>query len=168
MPESPGHHNAVAFLVRAMRSRGMEPVAAAGGGGCGLPDPPAIGRHEPDALALDAHGWVIGEVKRGPELFHGHTQEQLYDFTRLVDPDGKPFRLLLVVPGNYRRTARAAVREARGSLDRLAIVSPLPRRAQSAQPRTVAGPNVRVQRSNSASNPDGPAREARWSPPYSS
>ncbi|MGH2946710.1 MAG: hypothetical protein ACRDPC_10715 [Solirubrobacteraceae bacterium] len=113
-------------------------MAAAGGAGRDLPDPAKVGRHEPDALGLDRLGWVAGEVKRGPELFDRHTQEQLYDFTRLVERRGRPVRLLLVVPGPYRVAARQAVREAGGRVDRVTIVSPLRRRVEAPRPRRTA------------------------------
>jgi hypothetical protein len=165
VPESPGHRKAVVFLVHAMRRPGLQPVAAAGGGGFGLPDPPRIGRHEPDALAADTTGWVIGEVKLGPELFDHHMQEQLHDFTRLDDADGRPFRLVLVVPSTYRRRALAAVREAGGRVDRVTVVSPAPRPVK-ARPAAAAArtPLMRVQRPT-----DGFSASASRSPrPYAS
>src|SRR5207248_278843 len=116
MAESSRHRTRVAGLVRWMERQGVEVYYAAGGGERFLPNPPAVGEHEPDVLGWDAYGPVVGEVKLGPELYSRHTQEQFCDFTRATDADGRLVRLVLWVPGRWRVAAHHAVFKAGGQL----------------------------------------------------
>jgi hypothetical protein len=89
-----------------------------------LPDPPAVGRHEPDLLAraAQAERLVIGEAKCGDDLFTEHSQEQLSDFSTHVEKSGEHAAFVLAVPAGWRQEAVRAVAEAGGDLDRTTVV----------------------------------------------
>jgi hypothetical protein len=84
-----------------------------------LSDPPRIGRHEPDAIARDAMSGrlLIGEAKRGDELFTEHSQEQLADFSTHIEESGEHASFVLAVPQGWRIEAERAITEAGGDLE---------------------------------------------------
>jgi len=108
MAETPLHRDLVASLIShiALGEAAITRVA----GRPGHPDPDAIGRHEPDVLALTQGGvLVIGEAKTGPDLDEPTAREQIEDFSRAIGPNGEKATFWLCVPVEYAEQARAAI-----------------------------------------------------------
>lgn len=122
MRQIPLHRDLVHSLVEQIsRDHGLVSHAARIGT---LPDPPAIGRHEPDVLARGlSETLVIGEAKVGEDLFTETTQEQLHDFTHHVDEQtGEVAALVLAVPGGWRDEAQRALAAADADPERCSII----------------------------------------------
>jgi hypothetical protein len=103
-----------------------------------LPDPYAIGDHEPDLIAYRGIERLVGEAKRGPDLLTAHTLEQLRDFTTVPGPFGLPSRLILGVPPGYELMAAIALARSGGDPSRAEIVTLRPRlvrRRRARRPR---------------------------------
>jgi hypothetical protein len=122
MPQSPLHRNLVSALVEHIARNHAEVSNAAGVGT--LPDPPKIGRHEPDVLARGVGDkLVIGEAKIGDDIDAPTSQEQFADFTTyLDDSSGESAVMVLAVPEGWREKAEQAIREAGGNLDHATVV----------------------------------------------
>jgi hypothetical protein len=108
MSESPLHRDLGAYLIShiAMGEAAITHVA----GRIEHPDPYAIGRHEPDILALTEGGvLVIGEAKTEPDLEELTAQEQIADFSRAIGPNGEKATFWLCVPAEYGDAAQAAI-----------------------------------------------------------
>lgn len=85
MPETALHRDLVASLIRhvALGEAAVTHVA----GRVEHPDPYAVGRHEPDVLAVTKLGvLVIGEANTGPDLEEPTAREQIEDFSRASGP----------------------------------------------------------------------------------
>jgi hypothetical protein len=122
MPESERHKERVRALVDWMRGQGVTVSHAAGG--LTLPDPGAIGRHEPDAIGSKDGVLWIGEAKIGTDLSDQTSQEQFADFSRReMKETGESCRFILCVPKGYADDARQAVREAHGSTANLTVIA---------------------------------------------
>lgn len=122
MAESPQHKERVAGLVDWMRRQGANVTHAAGGQA--LPDPYAVGRHEPDALAMKDGVLWIGEAKVGTDLGAETSREQLKDFSqRQMTQSRKPCPFILCVPKGYDGHARQAVLAAGGSRADLTVIA---------------------------------------------
>ena len=122
MAESPQHKERVAGLVNWMDRQGATVTHAAGGSS--LPDPYAIGRHEPDALAIKDGVIWIGEAKIGTDLHAPTSQEQFADFsTRHMSESKQPCPFVLCVPKGYEGEARRAVIDAGGSTANLTVIA---------------------------------------------
>lgn len=123
MSESPLHRDLVSLLVSAI-ARDHAEVSQAAGASL-LPDPPAIGRHEPDALARGlSQTLIIGEAKTGPDLFEEVSQEHFYDFTHHLDEQtGELAAFVLIVPAGWREEAERALAAADADPDRYSIVT---------------------------------------------
>jgi hypothetical protein len=81
-----------------------------------LPEPPRVGRHQPDLAGRAPDGSAfIGEAKLGPELFDIHSQEQLADFSTYA-PDGERCALHLIVPAGWRDAGERAMITAAGRM----------------------------------------------------
>ena len=122
MPQSPLHRNLVSALVEHIARNHAEVSHGAGIGT--LPDPPKIGRHEPDVLARGVGDkLVIGEAKIGDDLDAETSQEQFSDFTTHVDDSsGEAAVMVLAVPKGWRGEAEKAIRAAGGNLERATVV----------------------------------------------
>jgi hypothetical protein len=101
-----------------------------------LPDPPKIGRHEPDVLATGFAGTpVIGEAKTGPDLFEERSLEQFDDFTH-HEVGGEVAALVLIVPEGFKEDAEAALKKAGAEPERVSVFElGLPPRATTKSPR---------------------------------
>jgi hypothetical protein len=122
MSESSVHGLLVASLIE-MISRDHGVVTHAAGSGL-IPDPPRIGDHEPDVLARGAitNTLVIGEAKRGEDLFEERALQQFLDFSTYVDEPTGPAALIIAVPKGWRDQAERAVQESGGSLERTSVL----------------------------------------------
>ena len=88
MPETPLHSDLVFALLS--RLAGVEGAVTNVAGHPGYPDPPRIGRHEPDLYLVSPSGRsIIGEAKTGPDLSDDVSCEQLADFSTYRDQDGE-------------------------------------------------------------------------------
>ena len=122
MAETPQHKGRVAGLIDWMKRQGASVTHAAGG--TGLPDPYAIGRHEPDVLAMKNGVLWIGEAKIGTDLGTKTAQEQFVDFSnRHMTNSTKPCPFVLCVPKGYEARARQAVLDAAGSTANLTVIA---------------------------------------------
>jgi hypothetical protein len=98
------HGDLVASLLSAIAS-GIAAVTHAAGRS-EYPDPPKIGRHEPDLHLLTDDGLlVLGEAKTGPDLGDERTREQIEDFCAAVGPNGEKATFWLCVPGGWTDAA---------------------------------------------------------------
>jgi hypothetical protein len=115
MPETPLHRDLVASLLTHLAgTRGAVTHVA---GRNEYPDPPRIGRHEPDILLVtDAGLSVIGEAKTGPDLADDTSREQLVDFSTHRGDDGERAAFWLCVPDGWRDQALTAIRDAGGEV----------------------------------------------------
>ena len=88
-----------------------------------LPDPPMISGHTPDLLAESLAGTLlIGLAKDGPELDSEQSAEQYRAFTNYKDPQsGELAALVVVVPGEFKDQAKAAIEKAGVSEDRFSV-----------------------------------------------
>lgn len=111
--KSPQHRLLVSSLVSKL-AYSCEVKYAAGVGT--LPEPPKIGRHEPDVIASANGRLVIGEAKLGPDLTDQTTREQLEDFCSHAGPDGEIAAFWLCVPDGWRQQAEEAIETAGGTL----------------------------------------------------
>jgi hypothetical protein len=109
-------------MVGWLQKQGVAVTNAAGG--MALPDPVAIGTHEPDAIGKkDAVLW-IGEAKVGTDLYTEHSQEQLREFSRRQMSDtGRPCPFILCVPKGWTQRARQAVVAAGGNTQNLTVIA---------------------------------------------
>jgi hypothetical protein len=130
MAETALHHRLVRVLVARMQSAGIRVTHAAGIHG--FPDPPRVGRHEPDVIGTrDGIRW-FGEAKTGDgDLWTAHSLQQFRDFSHRRHRSGQHCPLVVCVP-------RAAVGEAREAL--------LHAGARMANTRVVAPTGVRRRR----------------------
>lgn len=81
------------------------------------PDPPRIGRHEPDLYLVLPNGRsIIGEAKTGPDLSEEVSREQLADFSTHRDEDGERAVFWLCVPKGWKAQALAAINDAGGQV----------------------------------------------------
>lgn len=123
MAETPQHKQEVKRLVEWMAGQGVHVTHAVGD--FSLPDPPAHGRHEPDAVGKkDGVVW-IGEAKTGNgDLGTQHTYEQLHDFSRMqMTRGGAPCPFILCVPKAAASTAHSALRAAGSNLANTTVIS---------------------------------------------
>jgi len=122
MAESPAHQERVAALVDWMRQQGAQVTHAAGGSS--LPDPYAIGRHEPDAIGIKDGVFWIGEAKIGTDLTALTSQEQLFDFSqREMSDTHAPCPFILCVPPGFGPEAERSVIASGGSTANLTIIA---------------------------------------------
>lgn len=113
MSETPLHSDLVASLLSYLA--GIEGSVTHVAGHPGYPDPPRIGRHEPDLYLVSPTGrTVIGEAKTGPDLAGEVSREQLVDFSTHRDEDGERVAFWLCVPKGWAAQARLAVADAGG------------------------------------------------------
>ena len=123
MAETPEHKHEVKRLVKWMGSQGVDVTHAVGD--FSLPDPPAHGRHEPDAVGtMNGVVW-IGEAKTGNgDLGTQHTYEQLHDFSRMqMTGGGAPCPFILCVPKAAAPTAHAALQTAGANVGNTTVIS---------------------------------------------
>jgi hypothetical protein len=86
MSETPLHSDLVASLLSKIASEVAAVTHAAGRPE--YPDPPKVGRHEPDLYLLTDDGLlVLGEAKIGPDLTEERAQQQIADFCAAVGPN---------------------------------------------------------------------------------
>jgi len=117
MSETPLHGDLVAALVSYLA--GTEGAVTHVAGHPGYPDPPRIGRHEPDLYLASPDGRsLIGEAKTGPDLSEDVSREQLADFSTHRDDDGEHAAFWLCVPKGWKAQALAAIGEAGGETHR--------------------------------------------------
>jgi hypothetical protein len=117
MSETPLHGDLVAALLSYLA--GTEGAVTHVAGHPGYPDPPRIGRHEPDLYLVSPDGRsIIGEAKTGPDLSEDVSREQLADFSTYRDDDGEHAAFWLCVPKGWKAQALAAIGEAGGETHR--------------------------------------------------
>lgn len=123
MAETPQHKSLVRGLVDWMRRQGVRVTHAVGDPS--LPDPPAEGRHEPDAVGTKSGVIWIGEAKVGEsDLTTEHSLEQLHDFSRRsMTQSGKPCPFILCVSSGETATAREALRLAGANTANTTIIA---------------------------------------------
>jgi hypothetical protein len=122
MAESQLHKERVAALVGWLTNQGVEVTQASGG--LSLPDPEAVGRHEPDACGYKDGVLWIGEAKTGNDLDDPTSQEQFADFSnRQMASTQEACPFILCVPPGYSGSARQAVIDAGGSTVNLTIIA---------------------------------------------
>ena len=109
--ESGVHERIVRALVGYFLGQGWAVTAAA----CnGYPEPPKVGRHEPDAIARDSRQVVVfGEAKTGNgDIGTQHSREQYHDFSgRVMSGSGTPCPLHLCVPRAYKEELERVLAE---------------------------------------------------------
>lgn len=108
MSETPLHSDLVASLLSEIASE----VAAVShvAGRSEYPDPPKVGRHEPDLYLLTDDGLlVLGEAKIGPDLSEERAQQQIADFCAAVGPNGERATFWLCVPEEWSDAAWEAI-----------------------------------------------------------
>jgi hypothetical protein len=119
---SSGHDRIVEAMVSYFLGQGWRVSAAS----CqGYPEPPAVGRHEPDALGSDGRGVVFyGEAKTGDgDIGSQHSREQYHDFsTREMQGTGTPCLLYVCVPKGAVNVLRAVLAEEGLSAKRNVVV----------------------------------------------
>ena len=121
MSESPLHQQLVLELVEWMQQQGVDVTHASGG--LALPDPIAVGRHEPDAIGSFGGVTWYGEAKVGPDLDDQTSQEQFHDFTRrYMKNSEEPCKLVLCVPRAFEAAAGLAVEKAGGNPENLLVI----------------------------------------------
>jgi hypothetical protein len=122
MAESQQHKSLVRGLVDWMRTQGVTVTHAVGD--LQLPDPPRVGRHEPDALGTKQGVTWIGEAKLGEvDLSSTHSLEQMHDFSHRVMPNTKtPCPFVLCVSKGQDHAASAALGRAGANTDTTAII----------------------------------------------
>jgi hypothetical protein len=102
------HSDLVAALLSAIASEVAAVTHAAGRRE--FPDPPKVGRHEPDLYLLRDDGLlVLGEAKIGPDLDEDRAREQIEDFSKAVGPNGERATFWLCVPGGWTNPAWEAI-----------------------------------------------------------
>ena len=123
MAETPEHRRLVRALVGYMQRQGVRVTHAVGD--TELPDPPCVGRHEPDVYGTKNGVPWIGEAKTGDgDLLTRHTLEQLRDFSHRVKKNSStPCPFVLCVPKPVVADARAALRRARADLSRTVVIA---------------------------------------------
>lgn len=108
MSETPLHSDLVVCLLSAIASNVAAVTHAAGRNE--YPDPPKVGRHEPDLYLLTDDGLlVLGEAKVGPDLTEERAQEQIEDFCTAVGPNGERAAFWLCVPEQWSDAAWEAI-----------------------------------------------------------
>jgi hypothetical protein len=108
MSETLLHDDLVASLLSAIASNVAAVTRAAGRRE--YPDPPKVGRHEPDLYLLTDDGLlVLGEAKVGPNLSEERAHEQIEDFCTAVRPNGERATFWLCVPEGWTDAAREAI-----------------------------------------------------------
>ncbi len=113
MSETPLHGDLVFALLSHLA--GIEGTVTHVAGHPGYPDPPRIGRHEPDLYLVSPAGRsIVGEAKTGPDLFADVSREQLADFSAHRDKDGERAAFWLCVPKGWKSQALDAIRDAGG------------------------------------------------------
>lgn len=127
MAESPPHARLVERLVRRMETDGIEITHIAGD--ASRPDPPRVGRHEPDVIGRRNGVRCFGEAKTGNgDLGTAHSGEQFADFAlRVHTPSGRKCPFYLCVPASRVTDARIALSDAGVDPSLVRIVSVLPR-----------------------------------------
>jgi len=127
MAETPLHHRLVRVLVARMQAAGVRVTHAAGIDG--FPDPPAVGRHEPDVIGTkDGLRW-FGEAKTGDgDLWTAHSLQQFRDFSRRHHRSGRRCPFIVCVPRNAMAEAQEALREAGARMENTRVIAPRARR----------------------------------------
>jgi hypothetical protein len=117
------HKTEVKSLLDYMRGEGVKLTHAVGPSG--LPDPPTVKRHEPDARGVKDGVIWYGEAKTGEgDLDTEHALEQYYDFShRVMKKTNKPCRFILSVPKGKDQSAFAALRKARAKMTTTTVIS---------------------------------------------
>lgn len=123
MAETAEHKHEVARLVGWLQAQGVRVTHAVGN--FTLPDPPAHGRHEPDAVGTKNGIIWIGEAKTGNgDLNTQHTHQQLFDFSRReMKGGGSQCPFILCVPKGAAGEAHAALRAAGAKLANTTVIS---------------------------------------------
>lgn len=106
-----------------MRRQGVRVTHATGSSE--LPDPPCVGRHEPDAYGTKSALPWIGEAKTGRgDLFTRHSLEQFRDFShRVKSGTSTPCPFVLCVPKGAVEDAYEALRQAGADLRRTRVIA---------------------------------------------
>ena len=106
--ETPLHGDLVASLMSAIATDLASVTHVAGRRE--YPDPPAVGRHEPDVYVLTDEGLlVLGEAKIGPDLDDQHAREQIEDFSQARGANGERAMFWLCVPAGWTDAAWKAI-----------------------------------------------------------
>ena len=123
MAETSQHKSLVRGLVDWMGRQGVRITHAVGDSA--LPDPPAHGRHEPDAVGTKDSVIWIGEAKiGGADLTTEHSLEQLRDFSnRQMSSSAEPCPFVLCVSPEQVEAARGALRLADANLENTTIIA---------------------------------------------
>lgn len=80
------HTRLVNALISAFKNKGYTITRATI---TGYSEPYKIGRYEPDIIAKDSQGLlIIGEAKKGEDLFVEKTKEQFMDFSNRIMSEG--------------------------------------------------------------------------------
>lgn len=109
--ESTLHRRGVRILVRWFKDQGWKVTQAATDA---YPDPRAVGRHEPDAIALNANSvWVYGEVKTGErDIGTQHSREQYKDFShRVMKRNNRPCPFYVLIPKRHQAELNRVLKE---------------------------------------------------------
>lgn len=125
MAESLGHRRLVLALIAKMRSAGITITHVAGD--AAFPDPPRVGRHEPDVVGHKHGVRYFGEAKTGAgDLRTSRAFEQFDDFSHRRSRTGhRPFcPFILCVPRGATREAARALADAGARPGSTVIVSP--------------------------------------------
>jgi hypothetical protein len=133
MSETPLHTDLVASLLSAIASQVAAVTHAAGRSE--FPDPPKVGRHEPDLYLLTDDGLlVLGEAKTGPDLSEERTHEQIEDYSKATGPNDERATFWLCVPDGYADAAWEAIDREREHLRLLRGAGPDRERGPRAYP----------------------------------
>lgn len=120
MSESDLHRTLVSVLVSEIAKSHADVSHAVSTGT--LSDPPTIGRHEPDVLAVGLSDTpIIGEAKTGPDLFEERSLEQFQDFTH-HEVDGETAALVVIVPKGFEEDAWKALKQAGAATERASVI----------------------------------------------
>ena len=105
------HRRLVRALIRYFEDQGWDVLSAASED---YPEPPAIGRHEPDVVGRRPDGVLVyGEAKTGEgDLDTDHSREQYVDFSqRVMKRSGVPCPFYICIPKDQVERLRRVLGE---------------------------------------------------------